>query len=145
MSLTRFRFHTWSRNRSHRDSCVEFFTFVDTFSQFLRYFYVVVGPASEQENLCSDRLPNSAKCVFFWFPRTKKNRNACSLLNTSYNVVTKQFFLSCEWKLVWYFWWKHEVTDSSQMKTKLSKTKITTRLVYSFEKFHGAWKYFFIM
>ena len=96
MSLTRFRFDTWSRNRSHLDSGVEFFTFVDTFSQFLCYLCVVVGPASEQENLRSDRLPKSAKCVFFWFPRwfpkkEKKKRNGCSLLNTSYNVVTRQF------------------------------------------------------
>ena len=97
MSLTRFRFLTWSRNRSHRDYGVEFFTFADTFSQFLCYWNIVMGLASEQENLCSDRLPRSAKCVFFWSPllipkkENKKKRNACSLLNTSYNVVTKQF------------------------------------------------------
>ena len=94
MTLARFRFHTWSRNRSHRGSGVKIFTFVDTFTQFLCYFYVVVGPASEQENLCSDRLPKSTKCVFFWFPRwfskKEKKRNACSLLNTSDNVVTEQ-------------------------------------------------------
>ena len=64
------------------------------------HFYVVVGPTSEQENLCphSDRPPKSATCVFFWFPRWfpkkgEKKINACSLLNTSYNVVTKQFIL----------------------------------------------------
>ena len=97
MSLTKFRFHTWSRNRSHRDSGVEFFTFDETFSQFLCYWNIVMRLASEQENLCSDRLPKSAKCVFFWFPRwfpkkKKKKRNACSLLNTSYNVVTKTIY-----------------------------------------------------
>ena len=55
----------YRRNRSHRGSGVKIFTFVDMFTQFLCYFYVVVGPVSEQENLCSDRLPKSAKCVFF--------------------------------------------------------------------------------
>ena len=99
VSLSRFRFHTWSRNRSHRDSDVEIFTFADTFSQFLCYWNIVMGLASEQENLCSDRLPKSAKCVFFWSPslipkKEKKKRNACSLLNTSYNVVTKQFIFA---------------------------------------------------
>ena len=58
----------------------------------------MVGPTSEQENLCphSDGPPKSATCVFFWLPRWfpkkgEKKGNACSLLNTSYNVVTKQF------------------------------------------------------
>ena len=89
-------FYTWSRNRSHRDSGVEFFTFVDRFSQFLCYLDVVVVPASEQENLCFDRLPKSAKCVFYWFPRwvpkkKKKKEMVRSLLNTLYNFITKQF------------------------------------------------------
>ena len=87
-------FYTWSRNRSHRDSGVEFFTFVDRFYQFLCYLDVVVGPASEQENLCFDRLPKSAKCVFFWFPRSQKRKKkemVRSLFNTSYHVITKQF------------------------------------------------------
>ena len=60
----------------------------------------MVGPTSEQENLYphSDRPPKSATCVFFWFPRSfpkkgEKKKNACNLLNTSYNVVTEQFIL----------------------------------------------------
>ena len=89
-------FHTWSRNRNHRDSGVEFFPFVDRFSQFLCYLDVVVGSASEQENLCFDRLLKSAKCVFFWFPRwfpkkKKKKETVRSLFNTSYHVTTKLF------------------------------------------------------
>ena len=87
-------FHTWSRNRNHGDFGVEFFTFVYRFSQFLFYLDVVVGPASEQENLWFDRLPKSAKCVFFWFPRwspKKKKEMLRSPLNTLYNVITKQF------------------------------------------------------
>ena len=139
MSLTRFRFRTWSRNRSHRDSGVEFFTFFDTFSQFLCYLYVVVGPVGEQENLCSDQLPKIAKCVFFrcprWFPKKKrkrkKKRNSCSLLDTSYDVVTKQ--------LIFFIWikafpvflvktWGHGFVP----QWKQNKTKTTTRLADSF-------------
>ena len=91
--LARFHFHAWSRNRSHRGSGVKIFTFVENFTRFLCYFYIVVGPASEQENLCSDRPPKNAKCVFFSFPRSfpKEKKNACSPSNTSYDVITKQF------------------------------------------------------
>ena len=128
-------FYTWSRNRSHRDSGVEFFTFVDTFSRFLCYLYVVVGPASEQENLCSDRQPKRAKCVFFWFPRwfpKKEKKNAFSLLNTSYNVVTKQFIFVIWIKAFLVFLvktWSHRFVPN---ENKTKQTKIITRLADSF-------------
>ena len=48
MWLARFRFYTQSRNRIYRGSVVEVFIFVERFTQF-GYFYVKVGPASEQE------------------------------------------------------------------------------------------------
>ena len=135
MSLTRFRFHTWSRNCRHRDSGVEFFTFVDTFSWFFCYLYVVVGPASEQENLCSDRQPKRAKFVFFWFPRwfpKKEKKNAFSLLNTSYNVVTKQFIFVIWIKAFLVFLvktWSHRFVPN---ENKTKQAKITTRLADSF-------------
>ena len=133
-------FYTWSRNRSHRDSGVEFFTFVYRFSQFLCYLDVVVGPASEQENLCSYRLPKSAKCVFFWFPRwfTKKNKKKKemlrSLLNTSYNVITKQFIFVIWIKAFPVFLvkrWSHRLVANE------NKTKITTRLADLFSNSMG--------
>ena len=58
MSLTRFR--SWSRNCGHSVSGVEIFTFVDTFSQFLCYLYVKVGPASEHET-----------CALIGYPRVQ--------------------------------------------------------------------------
>ena len=125
------------RNHSHRGSGVKIFTFVDTFTQFLCYFYVVVGPASEQENLCSDRLPKSAKCVSFWFPRwfPKKRikRNACSLLNISNNVVTKQFILVLWIKAFLVFLvkrWGHKFV-SIENKTKQNKNhNETSRVIW---------------
>ena len=126
MSLTRFRFHTWSRNRSHRDSGVEFFTFVDRFYQFLCYLDVVVGPASEQENLCFDRLPKSAKCVFFWFPRwfpkKKKKKEmlvACWIPLMNMNKSFSGIF-------------GENMRSQTRPKWKQNKTKITTRLADSF-------------
>ena len=120
-------FHTWSRNRSHRDSGVEFFTFVDRFSQFLCYLDVVVGPASEQENLCFDRLPKSVKCVFFWFPRwfpkKKKKDMLRSLLNTSYNVITKQFIFVIWIKAFPVFLvkrWSHTTTQKKRIEEQLN-------------------------
>ena len=125
------------RNRSHRGSGVKIFTFVDTFTQFLCYFYVVVGPASEQENLCSDRLPKSAKCVYFWFPRwfpqKRIKRNACSLLNTSNNVVTKQLILVLWIKAFLVFLvkrWGHRFV-SNENKTKQNKNhNETSRVIW---------------
>ena len=133
----RFRFHTWSRNRSHRGSGVKIFTFVDTFTQFLCFFYVVVGPASEQENLCSDQLQKSAKCVFFWFPlwfpkKKPRRKNPCSLLNSSYNVVTEQFIFAIWIKAFPVFLverWGHRFVPN---ENDTKQIKITTRLAGSF-------------
>ena len=122
-------FYTWSRNRSHRDSGVEFFTFVDRFYQFLCYLDVVVGPASEQENLCLDRLPKRAKRVFFWFPRwfpkkkKKKKGILGSLLNTSYKVISKQFIFVIWMKAFPVFLvkrWSHRLV-LNENKTKQNK------------------------
>ena len=126
MSLTRFRFDTWSRNRIHLDSGVEFSTFVNTFSQFLCYLCVVVGPASEQENLRSDRLPKSAKCVFFWFPRwfpkKKKKKEmlvACWIPLMNMNKSFSGIF-------------GENMRSQTRPKWKQNKTKITSRLTDSF-------------
>ena len=116
MSLTGFSFHTWSRNLSHRGSGIKIFTFVDTSSQFLCYLYVKVGPVSEQES-----------CALIGYPRMqfptliahrRKWRNACSLLNTSYNFVTKQYIFVLWIKASPAFLSKTEVTDSTWTKQK---------------------------
>ena len=51
-------------------------------------------------------------------PHRRKKRNACSLLNTSYNVVTKQYIFILWINAFPAFLAKTEVTDSSEMKTK---------------------------
>ena len=55
--LARFHFYTQSRNRIYRGSVVEVFIFVERFTQF-GYFYVKVGPTSEQET-----------CALIGYPR----------------------------------------------------------------------------
>ena len=125
------------RNRSHRGSGVKIFTFVDTFTLFLCYFYVVVRPASEQENLCSDRLPKECKMCFLLIPslipQKRIKRNACSLLNTSNNVVTKQFILVLWIKAFLVFLvkrWGHRFV-SNENKTKHNKNhNETSRVIW---------------
>ena len=70
--------------------------FVDTFTKFLCYFYVVVGPASEQETCALigyQRVQNLFSFGSLVDSPKKEKGNACSLLNTSNNVVNKQFIL----------------------------------------------------
>ena len=62
--------------------------------QFLCYLYVKVGPASEQESCALigyPRVQNVFSFVSTLIPHRRKKRNAYSLLNTSYNFVTKQY------------------------------------------------------
>ena len=60
-------------------------------------------------------------------PHRMKKRNACSLLNTSYNIVTKQYIFVLRIKAFLIFLAKTQVTDSSQMKTKQKKPHNETR------------------
>ena len=57
----------------------------------------------------------------------------CSRLNTSYNVITRQIFLSHEQKIVFGSFGYNGVTDTSLVKTK----KITSRLADSFSNSMG--------
>ena len=88
----------------------------------------MVGPASEQKSLCFDRLPKSAKCVFYWFPRwvpkkKKKKEMVRSLLNTSYNVITKQFIFVIWIKAFPVFLvirWSHTTTQKKRIEEQLN-------------------------
>ena len=68
-------------------------TFVDTFSQFFCYLYVrwasrkpVFWSVTQECKMCFLSIPTL-------IPHKRKKINACSLLNTLYNVVTKQYIV----------------------------------------------------
>ena len=138
MSLTRFRFHTWSRNCSHRDSGVEFSLLLTRSSDFSAIYMLwwdtraskktcaLIGYQRVKNLFSFDSLVDSQK------RKKKKKRNACNLLNTSYNVVTKQFIFVIWIKAFLVFLvktWSHRFVPN---ENKTKQTKITTRLADSF-------------
>ena len=125
MWLVRFRFHTWSINRIHRGSGVEF-SFLLTHLPNV-YLYVMVGPESEPETCVLIGYPRVKNGFSFDshpdFPQKNKKRNACSL----YNFVPKRFFLSHELKLFQQFWLKQRSQIRSKWKHRGHTARHCTR------------------
>ena len=98
------------------------FTFVDRFSQFLWYLYVKMGPVSEQEICALNGYPRVQNVFSFdsqFDSPHKVKRNACSLLNASYNVIAKQYIFVLWMKAFPHFWLKQR----SQIRPKLKQNK----------------------
>ena len=66
----------------------------------------VLWSATQECKMCFLSIPTL-------IPHKRKKRNACSLLNTSYNVVTKQYIFVLWMKAFPAFLAKTQVTDSS--------------------------------
>ena len=87
MSLTRFRFHRWSRNRWHVYLIsVPFLRCGGTHERGRKPVFSFWS-ATQECNMCFLLIPS------FIPQKRRRKRNACSLLSTSYNVVAKQFIL----------------------------------------------------
>ena len=87
MSLARFRFHRWSRNRWHVYLISVPFLRCGGTHERARKPVFSFWSATQECNMCFLLIPS------FIPQKRRRKRNACSLLNTSYNVVAKQFIL----------------------------------------------------